>query len=63
MDHIFDGKGNIRHRWRGPHPVEGIPSVQGQAEVSAIRFSPASLSDLSSLPGQRRITVQGFSLL
>ena len=48
MDYISEVKGNIRYWWHSPRNVYGIPSVQGQVEVSAIRFSSASLSDLSS---------------
>ena len=54
------GKGDIRREWHSLHTFDGTPSAQGQAEVSAIRFSPASLPDLRSTrerdasPGKRQ---------
>jgi hypothetical protein len=43
MDHIFAGEANIGNSKYSPCTIYGFPVVQGQAEVAAIRFSPASL--------------------
>ena len=39
------GKGNLPLSLRHPSNVKGALVVKGQAEVSAIRFSPTSLPD------------------
>ena len=43
-------KGTVAIDFMVPILFDGILLVQGQVEVSAIRFSPTSLSDLSAVP-------------
>jgi hypothetical protein len=42
---IVIGRGNFLSSWNSPFNVQEILIVGGQAEVSAVRFSPTPLPD------------------